>query len=100
MALERDSATSQIVQGQGRILEALADDDAVFEGTLGRLGPQFGLTPEELRTCLREMVRVGWIFVRTAPFGHVTFRLERRAIDASRPAALERRRGVANTWRL
>ena len=85
--------------GQGRILEALAEDDAVLTGTLMRLGPQFGLTADELRTCLRGLVRAGWIAVQTQPFGRLTIRLERRSRD-HQPVTVERRRGAPDAWRL
>ena len=87
------------VLGQGRILEALTDEDTVLAGTLDRLGRQFGLTSDELRACLREMVRAGWIAVQTQPFGRLTVRLERRSRDA-RPVTVERRRGVPDAWQL
>ncbi len=99
MSLPRDSATDRRVLGQGRILEALPDDDAVLSGTLNRLGRRFGLAPDELRACLRELVRTGWIAVQTQPFGRLTVRLERRSRE-HRPVTVERRRGVPDAWRL
>lgn len=79
--------------GQGRILEALVDDDTVLTGTLDRLGRRFGLTPDELRACLRGLVRAGWIAVQTQPFGRLTVRLERRSREPQ-AVTVERRRGV------
>jgi hypothetical protein len=87
------------VLGQGRILEALSDEDTVLVGTLNRLGRQFGLAPDDLRACLRELVRAGWVAVQTQPFGRLTVRLERRSRD-SQPVTVERRRGVPDAWRL
>lgn len=85
--------------GQGRILEALAGDDVVLVGTLERLGRRFGLTPEELRGCLRELVRVGWVAVQTQPFGRLSVRLERRSPNLQQ-VVTEGRRGVQDAWRL
>lgn len=99
MKSPRDAATEQRVLGQGRILEALAGDDVVLVGTLERLGRRFGLTPEELRGCLRELVRVGWVAVQTQPFGRLSVRLERRSPNLQQ-VVTERRRGVQDAWRL
>src|SRR5687767_9016970 len=99
MGSPRDAATGRRVLGQGRILEALAGDDDGLTGTLDRLGRQFGLAPDELRACLRELMRVGWVAVHTQPFGRLTIRLERRSHDAQ-PVSVERRRGVPDAWRL
>ena len=85
--------------GQGRILEALGDEEAVLTGTLDRLGREFGLTEDDLRACLRELVRAGWVAVQTQPFGRLTVRLERRSREP-RPVTVERRRGVPDAWRL
>lgn len=99
MKSPRDAAAEQRVLGQGRILEALAGDDVVLVGTLERLGRRFGLTPEELRGCLRELVRVGWVAVQTQPFGRLSVRLERRSPNLQQ-VVTERRRGVQDAWRL
>src|SRR5687767_7545060 len=99
MESPRDAATERRVFGQGRILEVLGDEDAVLTGTLDRLGRQFGLAPDDLRACLRELARAGWIAVQTQPFGRLTIRLERRSRDAQ-PVTVERRRGVPDAWRL
>lgn len=99
MKSPRDAAAEQRVLGQGRILEALAGDDVVLVGTLERLGRRFGLTPEELRGCLRELVRVGWVAVQTQPFGRLSVRLERRSPNLQQ-VVTEGRRGVQDAWRL
>ena len=99
MGLPRESATDRRVLGQGRILEALPDDDTVLTGTLDRLGRRFELAPDELRASLRELVRAGWVAVQTQPFGRLTVRLERRSRE-SLPVTVERRRGVPDAWRL
>ena len=95
----RDSTTVRRVLGQGRIMDALGDAETVLTGTLDRLGDQSGLSTEELRACLRELVRVGWIAVQTQPVGRLTIRLERRSHPVEQVTA-ERRRGVPDTWRL
>jgi DNA-binding transcriptional regulator PaaX len=100
MMSQRDAATDRRLLGQGRILEALAGDDAVLIGTLERLGRQFGLAPDDLRASLRELVRAGWVAVQTQPFGRVTIRLERRSHEAPPPVTGERRRSVPDAWRL
>jgi DNA-binding transcriptional regulator PaaX len=84
---------------QGRILEALPTDDAVLTGTLERLAERFGLSPDDLRSCLRELVRAGWIAVRTEPFQRLTVRLDRRTGAVPR-VANERRRSVPDSWSL
>ena len=99
MGLVRDTAMDRQVLGQGRILEALTDEDTVLAGTLDRLGRRFGLTADELRACMREMVRAGWVAVQTQPFGRLTVRLERRSHEP-RPVTVERRRGMPDAWRL
>src|SRR6188474_1511973 len=99
MGSPRDSATDRRMLGQGRILEALGGDDTVLTGTLERLGRQFGLTADELRACLRELLRAGWVAVQTQPFGRLTIRLERRSSPAQ-PVTSERRRGVPDAWQL
>src|SRR5687767_9652337 len=96
----RDPATDRRVLAQGRILEALSDEHALLTGTLRRLGRQFGLTDEELRACLRELARAGWVAVQTLPFGRLTVRLERRSHEAPPPVTGERRRSVPDAWRL
>ena len=96
MTFERDAATARQVLGQGHILEALADGEAIT-GTLKRLGRQFGLTPDELQACLLELTHAGWIVVQTQPFGRLSVRLERRS-SVSQSVALDRRRPVTNFW--
>jgi DNA-binding transcriptional regulator PaaX len=100
MTAPRDIAEARHVRGQGRILEALAEDNAVLIGTLERLSKQFGLAPDDLRTCLLELMRAGWIAVQTQPFGRLTVRLERRLHETPPPAVGERRRSVPDAWRL
>jgi DNA-binding transcriptional regulator PaaX len=95
----RDSSTDRRVLAQGRILEALPNDDTVLTGTLERLAERFGLSTDDLRICLRELVRAGWIAVRTEPFQRLTVRLDRRTRDAQDVRA-DRRRGVQDAWRL
>jgi len=87
------------VLGQGRILEALSDEDTVLTGTLDRLGREFGLSEPDLRACLRALVRAGWIAIQTQPFGRLTVRLERRSREPE-AVTMERRRGVPDAWRL
>ena len=81
-------------------MEELAKDDAVLSGTLDRLGQEFDLTPDELRLCLRELVRAGWIAVQTFPFGHLTAQLERRSPTGLPSMARERRRAAPDAWDL
>jgi DNA-binding transcriptional regulator PaaX len=100
MVSSRDVAVDQRIRGQGRILEALAADDAILTGTLARIGQQFGLTTDDLRACLRELVRARWIAVQTQPFGRLTVRLERRSDGAASSQMAERRRTSPDAWRL
>jgi hypothetical protein len=100
MGPQRDAATDRRVRVQGRILEELAEDDAVLAGTLDRLGRDMDLAPDELRVCLRELVRAGWIVVQTFPFSYLTVQLERRSPTALPSMAGERRRPVADAWEL
>ena len=99
MMSSRDGAAEQRIRGQGRILEALVANDAILTGTLTRLGQQFGLTADDLRACLRELVRVRWIAVQTQPFGRLTIRLERRS-HPTQAVPNERRRSAPNAWEL
>jgi hypothetical protein len=99
MKVLHDAATTRRVLGQGRILEALPNDEAVLTGTLDSLARRFDLTPDDLRTCLRELLRAGWVVVQTQPFHRLTVRLERRSHPAS-SVAVERRRGVPSAWQL
>jgi len=95
----RDSAIGHVV-AQGRIVEAVADG-TVLVGTLDRLARRFDLAPDDLRACLRQLVRVGWVAVHTEPFGRLTIRLERRTEQPeSAPVTRELRRGVPDAWRL
>lgn len=99
MIPQRDAATDRRVLGQGRILEALPDEDTVLTGTLERFGRQFGLTEADLRACLRGLVQAGWLSVQTMPFGRLAIRLERRS-GAVQPVVTERRRGLPDAWHL
>jgi hypothetical protein len=100
MAINNEHPRDQHVPAQGRILEEF-DDETVLSGTLCSLGQQFGLVPEDLRACLRELVRVGWLAVQTQPFGRLTIRLEHRTPDGMAPdAPWERRRSEGDAWRL
>src|SRR6266545_7937239 len=83
---------------QARILEALATG-AVLTGTLDDLGQEFGLSPDDLRLCLRELVQARWVAVQTLPFGHLTARIERRTLGL-RPVARDRRRATPDAWPL
>jgi hypothetical protein len=100
MGPQRDAATDRRVRVQGRILEELAEDDAVLSGTLDRLVREFDLAPDELRACLRELVRARWIVVQTFPFGYLTVELERRSPAALPSMARERRRSAPDAWDL
>ncbi|MFN8632422.1 MAG: hypothetical protein U0893_01105 [Chloroflexota bacterium] len=84
---------------EGRILEALADEDVVLAGTLERLSRKFQLSTDDFRQCLRDLVRAGWIAVQTQPFGRLTVRLERRS-GADAPVFRERRQRGPNAWPL
>ena len=99
MMKSRDDETDRRVLGQGRLLEAISHEDTVMTGTLDRLGARFELEPDELRACLRDLVRAGWIAVQIQPLGRLTIRLERR-LREPRAVTVERRRGVPDTWRL
>jgi len=99
MIPQRDAATDRRVLGQGRILEALPDEDTVLTGTLVRLGHQFGLSEADLRSCLRGLIQAGWLSVQTLPFGRLAIRLERRSGQVQ-PVTIERRRGVPDAWQL
>ena len=81
---------------QARILEALATG-AVLAGTLDDLAQQFSLPPEDLRRCLRELVRAHWVAVQVLPFGHLRVRIERRSLGPRR-VARERRRATPDAW--
>src|SRR5215208_4361927 len=95
----RDLAITRAA-AEGRIVEAVADGTALV-GTLDRLARRFDLAPEDLRGCLRQLVRVGWVAVQAEPFGRLTIRLARRTEQPeSAPVTTERRRGVPDAWRL
>jgi len=101
MAINHEISRDRFISAQGRILEELAGSDAVLAGTLHSLGRRFDLTPDDLRTCLRELAQAGWLAVQTQPFGRLTIRLERRvATEPPLGAAVERRRQPKNAWHL
>jgi len=75
MAVPRVGAADRRILWQGRIMETLAEDDAPLTGTLGRLGRRLELPPDELRACLRELARAGWIQILIQPFGRLTIRV-------------------------
>jgi hypothetical protein len=100
MVTHNDPSWDRLVPAQGRILEEF-DDETVLSGTLRSLGLRFGLAPEDLRACLRELVRVGWLVVQTRPFGRLTIRLEHRTTANEPPdAPWERRRSNQDAWTL
>ena len=98
MASPRATTAPAHRAGQGRILEELATGLALT-GTLDDLGQQFGLPPDDLRLCLRELVQAGWVAVRTLPDGRLTARIERRTLGL-RPVARDRRRATPDAWPL
>jgi hypothetical protein len=99
MTSRREVATARRIRGQGRILEALTEDDNGLTGTLGRLGKQFELTPDDLRSCLLELAYAGWITIHIQPFGRVTIQVERESQNA-RPVTAAGCRSVPDAWRL
>jgi hypothetical protein len=76
MTSQRDAATARRIGGQGRILEALAEDGAVLTGTLGRLGERFGLAPQVVRLCILELADAGWITIEPRRRGQLTVRMD------------------------
>ena len=99
MTSPREAATPQRILGQGRILEALAEG-AVLTETLDGLSERFSLAPDDVRACLRELVRRGWVAVQAQPSGRLTVRIERRSPRGRPPVTGERRRSAAGTWEL
>ena len=99
MTVAHDRAAARRIVGEGRILEALAEDDAALTGTLVRLGKQFGLAPDDLRGCLLELAYAGWITIRIQPFGRLTIQLEYLSEDAQ-PVTMTRGGSVPSAWRL
>jgi hypothetical protein len=95
----RELAEARRIQSQGRILEALAEDDDGLTGTLARLSKQFGLSPDDLRTYLLELAYAGWITIHIQPFGRLTIQLEQQGQDA-RPVTVAGCRSVPDAWRL
>jgi hypothetical protein len=87
MTSRRDTATARRVRGQGQILEALTEDDAVLAGTLARLGERFGLPPQVVRACILELAHAGWITIQPHRLGNLTIRLNPEP-GASRPVLL------------
>jgi hypothetical protein len=98
MTSPRELTTARRVQGQGRILELLAEDDAPLTGTLQRLSRQFQLDPDDLRNCLLELAYAGWITIHVQPFGRVTIQLEQG--DGAKPVTVAGCRSVPQAWRL
>jgi len=98
MAIHRELSPGAVYRAQGRILDMVADGDAVH-GSLDRLAAECGLDPDTLRMCLREMVHAGWIAVQTHPFRRLTIRLELRTLGP-RPVAVDRRRLQCDAWEL
>jgi hypothetical protein len=78
MTSRRDTIAARRVHGQGRILEALAEDDVVLTGTLAHLGGQFGLPPQVVRACLLDLAYAGWITIEPQRLGHLTIRIDTR----------------------
>jgi hypothetical protein len=76
MTVSRDLAAARRIQGQGRIMDALASDGAPLTASLRRLEKRFGLAQDELRACLLELAYAGWITIHIQPFGRVTIQLE------------------------
>jgi len=98
MAGRHEPADTDLLPAQARILEALSTG-AFLTGTLDDLGQEFGLPPDDLRLCLRELVQARWVAVQTLPFGHLTARIERRTLGL-RPVARDRRRATPDAWPL
>jgi DNA-binding MarR family transcriptional regulator len=84
MGSQRSTAAGRRIRGQGRILEALAENGAVLTGTLESLGEQFGMSPRDLRACLATLEDAGWITTEMQPFGHLTIRLNPDPRDSQR----------------
>ena len=98
MTAPRERAAARGIEGQGRILEALAGDDAPVTATLDRLEQRFGLAHGELRACLLELAYAGWITIRIQPFGRLTIQLEQG--DGAEPVTVAGCRSVPRAWRL
>jgi DNA-binding IclR family transcriptional regulator len=85
---------------EGHILELVAQGEPL-NTPLDELTREIGLTSEDVRACLRELVQVGWLAVQTQPFGRLTIRLERRTAHADmREASQEHRHPKPNAWPL
>src|SRR4051794_36219448 len=97
MTMSGDRAMETRIRGEGRILETLAEDGVVLTGTLGRLGKQFGLAPDELRGCLLELAYAGWITILIQPFERLTIQVKQE--DDTQPVVMTGCRSVPSTWR-
>ena len=75
MTASRDRATARRIRGEGHILEALAEHDAVLGGTLDTLGERFGLPPQVVRLCIAELAYAGWITIEPQGLGYLTIRM-------------------------
>jgi hypothetical protein len=98
MADKRHLARAEIYIAEGRILNLVADGMPV-EDTLDGLARTVGVSSDDLRACLREMVAAGWIAVQTRPFGRLTLRLELRTLGP-RTVRPDRRRHEPDAWPL
>jgi len=76
MVIRNAHTRDYFLPAQGRILEEFVDNETILSGTLESLGNQFGLTPEDLRICLCELVQAGWLHVEAHAFGPLTIRLD------------------------
>ena len=83
---------------QNCIMVALASWGSLT-GTLDDVAERLQLPQDDLRQCLRQLVRERLIAVRTQPGGYLTVRVERRSGGAFR-ASRDRRRPRVEAWRL
>ena len=56
------------------------------------------MSPDELRTCLRELARAGWIQIVIQPFGRITIQLAYE--PEAQPARVVGCRSVPDAWPL
>src|SRR5215475_3768910 len=99
MMASGNDAPVRWVLGGGRIMEALAGDDAPLTGTLGRLGHQFGLSSDELHVCLLDLARAGWISILIQPFGRLSIEVAYEPVGSPSVRAVGCR-SVPDAWRL
>jgi hypothetical protein len=99
MRISRKFALEPLIAVQGRIIDELADGCELV-GTLESLAYRFGQTPDDLLSCLRELVAARWIVTRVLPLGQLSLRLERRVADTDTVHLDRRLSPPQDAWRL